>query len=115
MSFEKNTIVKPTDGQLKNWLKVHGKENVHHFVSKDGKKQCWLQTPGRLDIDMARSERDKENRSSSFDSIIIKNCWLAGDKEMHDDDKYFYGLGRAIAEILPFAEVELKKNSSDTE
>jgi hypothetical protein len=47
-----------------------------------------------------------------FVSVILNNCWLEGDEELRDDEKYANGLEDQIQEItdIPDCEVERDEN-----
>ena len=44
-----------------------------------------------------------------FDETILRNCWLAGDKEIVDVDEYFYAVSKQLDEVIRFKTAELKK------
>lgn len=109
MGFEDNNIMRPTAEQLAEWEKKYKK--VHHIVVED--KECWIKTPGRAVLDAAQIAAKKA--PSKFDEIILKSCWLAGDKEIVYEDEYFYGAAEALSEVVTFKKGELKKNTSGVE
>lgn len=67
--------------------------------------QCWLRKPTRQILDLAMASSVK--KSSMFNEVIIKNCWLAGDKSIIEDDENFMAASAEVSGIIAFKEAEL--------
>ena len=85
------------------WKKKHGDVFAYEV---DG-KTCYLHRPGR-DVIAAASVIGKED-PFKFAEVILSNCWLGGDEELRDDDRYFMGLSQQISEIVEIRVGEVKK------
>jgi len=70
-------------------------------------KKCWLHKPDRNILDLASASSRKKD--SKFNETILKNCWLAGDKEIITNDEYFFGASAQLGELIQFADASLKK------
>lgn len=70
-------------------------------------KKCWLHRPDRQILDLAQASSAK--KSSKFNETIIRNCWLAGDKEILTNDHYFFGASAQLDEMITFADATIKK------
>ncbi len=101
--FEHNTLTELTDEQIAEAKK----EYEHIFMLTVDDKKCYIHKPTRMVIDLAVQSAAK--RSSMFDETILKNCWLAGDKEIVEVDEYFYAVSKQLDEVVKFKTAELKK------
>ena len=98
---------KDMTAKIAAWKKKHGDVFAYEV---DG-KTCYLHRPGR-DVIAAASVVGKED-PFKFAEIILSNCWLGGDEELRDDDRYFIfdshsphrievGASWVVSEKLPF-------------
>ena len=44
-----------------------------------------------------------------MNEALLNNCWIDGDKEMRDDDAYFFAVAEKIQGMMEAKEAELKK------
>jgi hypothetical protein len=56
---------------------------------------------------MAGSNQAKD--SVKFSEILLKQCWIDGDKEFMDDDNYFLSAVPALGALAEVKEAEIKK------
>lgn len=103
ISYEQNALTELTDEQVI----AAKKEYDHVFLLTVEDKKCYIHKPTRMVIDLAVQSAAK--RSSMFDETILKNCWLAGDKEIVEVDEYFYAVSKQLDEVIKFKTAELKK------
>jgi hypothetical protein len=103
--YEANTKKELTPEEVAELKKQHGWENIYYIEVKG--KQCWLKPPSRVDLDAAIISNRKA--TSKFNGSILRNCWLAGDKEIVDEDKYFMAVTTILDEVVDFGEATLKK------
>lgn len=101
--YEHNTLTELTEEQIA----LAKKEFGHVYFLQVEDKKCYIHKPTRMVIDLAVQSSAK--RSSMFDETILKNCWLAGDKEIVDEDEYFYAVSKQLDEVIKFKTAELKK------
>ena len=66
-----------------------------------------MHPPTRQILDAAMASSTKRN--SKFNETLLKNCWLAGDKEIVEDDAYFLAASTQLDEMIEFKEASLKK------
>lgn len=93
-----------TPEQVAGWKKQYGEDKV--FVYEADGKKCWLRTPDRKIIGFA-AVTARDNLAQK--EIVIRQCWLAGDAELVNDDRYFFGLAAVIDELTEVVQGELKK------
>lgn len=97
------TSAEITPAQIAAWKKEHGR--VYVFES-EGKK-CYLRKPTRAII--AGAHVLGGNDGLKINETMIKSCWLGGDTELKDDDKYFLSLAGQLGIMIEVAEGELKE------
>ena len=76
------------------------------FTIKGEGKVCYLKRPGRRELKHAGSEGADD---ITYNEIIMRDCFVAGDRAFLDDDYYFLGAMGKLSEVLEYAQVELKK------
>lgn len=101
--YDQNTLTELTDEQIEAVKKEFG--DLFLITVED--KKCYLHKPSRAVLDLAVQSAAK--RSSMFDETIMRNCWLAGNKEILEVDEYFYAASKQIDEVIKFKTSELKK------
>ena len=101
--YDQNNLTELTDEQIAEAKKEFGQV----FLLQVDDKKCYLHKPTRMVIDLAVQSSAK--RSSMFDETILRNCWLAGDKEIVDNDEYFFAVSKQLDEVIKFKNAELKK------
>lgn len=101
--YDQNTLTTLTEEQIEEAKKQFGEI----FQLKVEDKQCFIHKPGRQVIDLAISSSAKRN--SLFNETLLRNCWLAGDKEIVEVDDYFFAVSAQLDEVVKFKTAELKK------
>lgn len=96
--------VEITPEQIEKWKKTYGK--VFLVTTEDGKK-CYLRRPDRkmLSASAVLSGGDLLKRAE----ILTRNCWLGGDMDIQNQDKYFLGLSLHIDDIVEIVQAEIKE------
>ena len=77
-----------------------------YLIEVDDKK-CYLHSPTRQILDAAAVAGKKAE--SKFNEVIIRGCWLAGNKELLEDDAYFLSVSTQLSEIIEIKEAVIKK------
>lgn len=101
--FDQNTLTDLTPEQIEGFKQEYG--DIFKIEVED--KSCFIHKPTRQILDLAMASSAK--KSSEFNSTILKNCWLAGDKDIVFVDDYFMGAGAVLDEVIQFKTAELKK------
>ena len=101
--FDQNTLTDLTEEQIEGFKKEYG--DIYRIDVED--KKCFIHKPTRQILDLAMTSSTK--KSSLFNETILKNCWLAGDKDLVMVDEYFMGAGAVLDEVITFKTAELKK------
>lgn len=96
---------KPTEAQIEAWKKKHG--DVYVFAVKD--KEIYLRPPGRNELGYMYSAEKKGDNIFDAQAVVMKSCYLAGDMEMIDNDKYFMGACKKLQELMDYGEATVKK------
>ena len=100
-------MFKYTADQLKDWKKKYGEDKVFEVISGD--KKAILHKPSRQDLSYANAGSTQGSDSLKFTEILLKQCWIDGDKEILEDDEHFLGLAPVIEELGKHKEAEIKK------
>jgi len=77
------------------WQKKYGK--IYGYVSTDGKVAV-LRAPDLKILEICTAVSG--NSDVKFDSALLQNCWLDGDKEIQEESKYFLGIRDWLANIV---------------
>lgn len=93
----------PTEKQLADWKKKH--DDVFCYEVDD--HACYLKRPDRRTISAAAAIGLED--PLKYAEIIIANCWLAGNDELRDEDKYFMGLQQQVSQLVEVKTGTLKK------
>lgn len=101
--FDQNNLKDLTPEQIEQAKAKYGE--LFEISVED--KKCIIHKPTRQVIDLAVSSSAK--KSSLFEETILRNCWLAGDKEIMDNDDYFFAVGKQLDDVIKFKTAELKK------
>ncbi len=88
-------------------LKKANPKGVWQIANADGSKVAYLRTPTRSEISYATTFLPQDQLG--YADAILQNCWLDGDNELKDNDKYFLALVPQIDQIIEVEQVELKK------
>ena len=96
-----------TADQLKDWKKKYGDDNVFEVVAED--KKAILHKPTRQNLSFANAGSSQGQDSVKFCEILLKQCWIDGDKEIQEIDDYFFGVVPVLTELSKYKEAEIKK------
>ncbi len=92
-----------TPAMIEGWKKKYGDVFI---VEADGKR-AYLRRPDRQTIAAAAVIGGADGFKQK--EIVIRNCWLGGDRELVEADKYFLSLAAQVDSIVEIVEVSLKK------
>ena len=101
---ENTEATKVTAEQIAQWKQKHGK--VHCYTTAD-KKEAYFSTPSRRIIGAATVLAGSDHLKQK--EIILTKCFLGGDAEVMNEDKYFYGLGDTVDSMIETITGELKE------
>ncbi|MDP2723205.1 MAG: hypothetical protein Q8O72_10640 [Bacteroidales bacterium] len=101
--YDQNTLTDLTVELIEEFKKQY--KGVFQITVED--KKCFLHTPDRHILDAASAGSKKAD--SKFNEILMKGSWLAGDKELVEDDDYFFAAGKQLTELINTKEAQLKK------
>lgn len=99
-----------TKEQIQEWKRQYGDEGVYEYVvTLDDDKQLkgYLHTPSLMVLDACKTKGGKSELQ--FQEALAVNCWLGGDKELIEVDKYRAGLYRWLGLLIDIVDGELKK------
>lgn len=80
--------------------------NLSVYRTSDG-KTAYFKSPTRQILGYASSVSNGDN--IAYKQIIAENCFVAGDREILEQDKYFLGLAGKILQLVEIVEGELEK------
>ena len=101
--FEQNTKTDLTPEEIESYKAEY--REVYEITVED--KKCFIHKPTRQILDAAMNASSKRN--SMFNETLLRNCWLAGNKEIMEDDDYFMGASAQLDQVIEFKTAELKK------
>lgn len=96
-----------TNEQLAGWKKKYGEDGIYEVVVDD--KKAILHKPSRKDISYATSGSSSGQDAMKFNEILMRQCWVDGDREILEDDDYFFGAVPTLQAILEVKKAEIKK------
>lgn len=94
-----------TKEQLKGWKEKYGEV---FEISCDDKKAV-LHKPSRKDLAFAMAGSNQAKDSVKFSELLLKQCWIDGDKELIEDDNYFFSVVPVLGALSEIKEAEVKK------
>lgn len=94
-----------TDEQLKGWKEKYG--DVFEITCED--KKAVLHKPTRKDLSFAMAGSSQAKDSIKYTEILLKQCWIDGDKEFMEDDNYFLSAVPVLGALAEVKEAEIKK------
>lgn len=94
-----------TKEQLNSWKEKFGEI---FEISCDDKKAI-LHKPTRKDLSFAMAGSNQAKDSVKFSEILLKQCWVDGDMEFQDVDKYFFAAVPVLGTLSEVKEAEVKK------
>lgn len=75
-------------------------------VIRSGDKVCYLKPPSRTDVGAyGVAFRTNGVKANEF---LLKQCWLAGDPEFIEEDKYFYSAVEHLPGLIQAKEAEVE-------
>lgn len=92
--------------QIKEDWKKENKRGVWQ-LTVDG-KTGFVRKPTREEMKYAMTFATKNDPLGMVEEIL-KSCWLGGDRELIDDDDYFYGAAEQLQTLVEIKTGELKK------
>lgn len=104
MTIKKPTAAEVTAETIKAWKEQYPK--VVRYKAEDG-KEAYFRSPDLTMMDAA-AVLGKTNPFKS-NLMIAKACFLGGDEEVINDEKYFFGLNKHIALLVASVEGELSE------
>ncbi len=96
-----------TADQLKDWKKKYGDDKIFEIVVDD--KKAILHKPTRKDLSFAMAGSSQAKDSIKFAELLLLQCWIDGDKEIKEDDDYFFGAVPKLEVLSVTKEAEIKK------
>lgn len=69
---------------------------------------AYFKKPSRQILSVALSLQDRDPLKSK--ELILRNCWLEGDKRIVDDDDLFISACTVVDEIMHYRKAVIKKN-----
>jgi len=79
---------------IDKWKSEHG--GVFKYETNDGKYAAIFRMPDRKVLGMSTTAPD----TVAGKEIIANNCFLAGDREIIENDSYFYGLCNELPKYM---------------
>jgi len=98
-----DTFSEITPEQIASWKEKHGE--VYKLTCED--KSCIVKLADRKTLSFASASGTKD--PMKFNEMILRGCWLGGDKEILENDNYFISVGQKIAELVQFKKATLEK------
>ncbi len=95
-----------TEDQIKAWKEEFG--DIIRLKSKKYDKSAYYRKPTRQEMEFLSAGAGASS-GIKFNAALLKNCYLAGDKEIETKDDIFLGIGDDIMSLLEFDEVEVEK------
>ncbi len=94
-----------TEEQMAAWKKKHG---TVYEVKVDDKKAI-LKKPTRQDLSYATAGSGQGKDGMKFAELLLKQCWIDGDREILEDDEYFLSALPVLESITELKQAEIKK------
>lgn len=93
--------------QLEEWKKKYGEGNIFEVVVEDCK--AVLHKPLRNDLSFATAGSGQGSDAVKFAEILMRQCWIDGDREIMDNDDYFLGAVPVLQALTEVRKAEIKK------
>lgn len=104
MSERKLSAVEITPEIIEGWKKQY--EKVVRYTTEDG-KVAYFKNPDLKTCDAAASIASSNPIKSNV--LIAKNCFLGGDEDIVNSEKYIFGLGNHLKNLIVKVEGELSE------
>ena len=98
-------MFKLTEEKKKELKEKHG--DIYLVTVED--KSAVLRKPTRKDLSYAMAASSQGNDPIALAETIMKNCFVEGDRELMEDDDYFFGAMPVVTEMIQVKAGELKK------
>lgn len=96
----------PTKKQIEEWKAVYG--TIYELEFDD--KACIIFDPtSSLAVMKAAISAMQKGSVTKFTETVLRNCFLHGDKEILEQDKYINGLEQQVAEISEMPEPDVEQ------
>lgn len=105
ITFKITDMFEYTKEQLSKWKEKHGML----FEIKVEDKLAIVRKPGRKDLSFATAGSSQGKDALKFAEILLRQCWVDGDKEIMDDDEYFLGAVPTLEALAETKKAEIKK------
>ena len=96
-------MYKPTQEEIAKLKAEHGE--IFMLTVED--KACIMKTPSRKTLSYASVAGEKD--PLKFNEVMLKQCFVVGDPEIRDDDKYFLGASTQMKDLIQVKESKLEK------
>lgn len=96
-----------TKEQLEGWKKKYGDGCVFEVIVED--KRAVLHKPSRKDLTYATAGSSGGKDAMKFAEVLLRQCWIDGDREILDDDEYFLGAVPTLQALTEVKKAEIKK------
>lgn len=93
-----------TSSQIEEWKQKYGK--IFCYKATDG-KMCYFRSPNRRIVAAATVAAGDDGMLQK--ELVLKNCFLGGDRALLDEDKYFFVLHNYVGGLIDVVEGELKE------
>lgn len=94
-----------TEEQLAAWKKKHG--TVYEIKVDD--RKAILRKPARQDLSYATAGSSQGKDGMKFSELLMRQCWIDGDREILEDDEYFLSALPVLESITELKQAEIKK------
>lgn len=94
-----------TDEQMAAWKKKNG--TVYEIKVED--KKAVLRKPTRQDLSYATAGSSQGKDGMKFSELLMKQCWIDGDREILEDDEYFLSALPKLESLTELKQAEIKK------
>lgn len=92
-----------TQTQIEDWKKKH--KDVYLITVED--KKGYFRSPDRNTLSYMISQA--QNNPLSAIEILAKNCFLGGDAELLEENRYFFAVAQKLDKLIHIKEAKLKK------
>lgn len=96
-----------TKEQLEGWKRKYGENNIFEVTVED--KKAVLRKPTRKDLSFATAGSGQGTDAMKFSEVLMRQCWVDGDREILEDDDYFLGAVPVLQALAEVKKAEIKK------
>lgn len=91
--------------QIQEWKKKHGEIIVYEVEDRRG----YFRKPTRQELSYAGVVSNQMKDAVKYSESLMNACWLAGDREILENDEYFLGAAPVIDALAAAKSGEVKK------